>query len=289
MFVNGSFLPKEEASISPFDRGYLFGDGVYEVVPVVSSKLVDKKYMLERLAYSLQQLDIPDYFDDDGSALIEILRKLVKLNDLKEGGVYLSVTRGVSFNRTYSYGVMKPSLFAFTFTGNIVNSPDSEKGLKVVSTRDLRWKRRDAKTLQLLGQCLGKQAAVSEGADEGWMVEDDGTITEGTSSSAWIVKDGKVITRALANTKILPGIRRRTVLEIMEELSVPFEERDRGFTLQEALEADEAMTSSASSIFKSVISIDGQRIGDGKPGPVARILRERYFERFRRECEEELE
>lgn len=286
MYVNGEYVLKEEASVSPFDRGYLFGDGVYEVVPVVSSKLVDKQYMLDRLAYSLEQLGIPDYFGDDGSALIEVLRELVKLNDVKEGGVYLSMTRGVSFTRSFSYGDMKPSLFAFTFTGEIMNSPDFEKGLKVCSTRDLRWKRRDAKTLQLLGQCLSKQIAVSEGADEGWMIEDDGTITEGTSSSAWIVKDGTVITRALANTKILPGIRRRTMIEIMQEAGIPFEERD--FTLAEAQQADEAMTSSASSIFKSVVSIDGCKVGDGRPGPVAKVLREKYLERFRIECEGEV-
>ena len=286
VYVNGEFTLKEDAKVSPFDRGYLFGDGVYEVVPVVTGKLVDKQYMLDRLEYSLGELGIPNYFDDDGSALMEVLRELVRRNKVKEGGVYLSVTRGVSFTRSFSYGEMKPSLFAFTFDGIIVDSPDFEMGLHVVSTRDLRWKRRDAKTLQLLGQVLSKQTAVSDGADEGWMIDEtDGTVTEGTSSSAWIVKDGVVITRPLDNTGILPGIRRRTMLEVMMEAGIPFEERN--FTLDEALEADEAMTSSAGSIFKPVVSIDGHKIGEGVPGPVAKLLRELYLQRFRDECEED--
>lgn len=278
VYINGEFVPEEEAKVSVFDRGFIFGDGVYEVIPVFLGKLVDKQYFVERLDRSLAELSIawPCSADD----YVEVMRQLIERNGLQEGVVYSQVTRGVA-DRDFPFPKnATPSFMAFTSVMQLLNNPAAETGIKVVTTPDLRWKRRDIKSINLLGQVLAKQDAVSRGGKEGWMLE-DGYITEGVSSSAYIVKDGVIITRPLSNS-ILPGIRRRTLLELAERESIGIEERL--FTLKEALEADEAFISSATTMALGVVDIDGNKIGDGTPGPVTMKMRELYTNRVLEEA-----
>ena len=278
VYVNGSYLPAQDATISIFDRGFIFGDGVYEVIPVINGKLVDKQYFLERLERSLKELSIAWPCSKD--EYLEVMNELIKRNKLEEGIVYSQVTRGAADRDFVFPENTQPGFVAFTSVMNLLNSPAAETGIPVVTTPDLRWKRRDIKSVNLLGQVLAKQDAANRGAKEGWMVE-DGVVTEGVSSSAYIVKDGKIITRELSN-KILPGIRRRTLLEMCEKLGIDIEQR--AFTVEEALQADEAFISSATTITLGVVSIDGHKIGDGTPGPVTRQLRQAYKERLLQEA-----
>lgn len=276
--MNGEYLPEEDAKISIFDRGFVFGDGVYEVVPVIESRLVDKQYFLDRLNRSLGELSISWPCSED--EYIAVLNQLVERNSLVEGIVYSQVTRGAA-ERDFPFPAHAvPSLVAFTSAMDLLNNPAAETGIAVATTADLRWKRRDIKSINLLAQCLAKQDAVTNGATEGWMVE-DGFVTEGVSSSAYIVKEGVVITRPLSNL-ILPGIRRRTLLEIAAQAGVEVDERP--FTVEEALQADEAFISSATTITLAVVSIDGKSIGEGVPGPVTTRLRELYKARILEEA-----
>ena len=282
VFVNGDYLPKQEATISVFDRGFIFGDGVYEVVPVINGKMVDKIYFLERLARSLGELEIewPCSSDD----VIAMMNALITRNAIVEGMVYLQITRGIA-DRDFAFPAgITSSIVAFASVLNLINNPAAESGIPVITTPDLRWKRRDIKSVNLLGQVLAKQDAYARGGKEGWMIE-DGVITEGVSSSAYIVKDKTIITRPLSN-EILPGIRRRTLLELCAAESIKLEQRL--FTLDEALGADEAFISSATTIVLPVVSIDGQKISSGEPGPITQKLRALYVARLIDESEERL-
>ncbi len=274
VYVNGDYVQEEEAKISIFDRGFIFGDGVYEVVPVVNAKLVDRDYFLERLTGSLSELSIE--WPCSREEYIGVLQQLISRNDLQEGIIYSQVTRGIA-DRNFAFPENTPASFiAFSAVMNLLNNPAADSGIAVASSEDIRWKRRDIKSINLLAQCLAKQDAHAKGADEGWMVE-DGFVTEGVSSSAYIVKDGKIITRPLSNL-ILPGIRRRTLFEIAESEGIDIEERL--FTLDEALHANEAFISSATSITLPVVSIDKQKIADGKPGEITLRLRDLYKKRL---------
>jgi len=280
VYLNGEYLPGSEAKVSIFDRGFIFGDGVYEVVPVFNSKVVDKDYFYERLDRSLGELEIAWPCSQEKYG--EVMNELIARNNLEEGVVYSQVTRGVA-ERDFHFPENPVSSFmAFTTPMNLLNNPAAQTGIKVATTEDLRWKRRDIKSINLLGQCLAKQDAVSRGAKEGWMME-DGFITEGVSSSAYIVKNNTVITRSLSNS-ILPGIRRRTLLELAESAGIAIEQRL--FTLEEALDADEAFISSATTMALGVVEIDGQQIGSGVPGPVTMKMRELYTERVLAEAAE---
>ena len=272
VYLNGDYLPEGEAKVSIFDRGYLFGDGIYEVVPVIEGMILDKAPFIERFDSSLSKLDIAWPCTKD--ELCEMLDALAEKNNLSEGVIYMQVTRGVA-DRDFHYPANTPTtLMAFTQAKNLLANPAAEKGVKVVSVEDIRWKRRDVKSIALLAQCVAKQAAVEQGAAEGWMTE-DGYVTEGTSSSAYIVKDGVIITRPLS-TEILPGIRRKVLLKLAQHHQVRVEERK--FTIEEALNADEAFLTSASTFVLPIVELDGQQIGDGTPGPVARRMREIYLD-----------
>lgn len=278
VYVNGEYPKEEDAKVSIFDRGFLFGDGVYEVVPVINGQLVDEKYFLQRLDRSLGELSIA--WPCSKEEYIEVMQQLVLRNDLKEGMIYTQVTRGVA-DRDFPFPAdTTPSLIAFTTSKGLMENPEADAGIKIITTDDLRWKRRDIKSLNLLAQCLAKQEVVSKGADEGWMVE-DGYITEGVSSTAYIVKDNQVITRPLSNL-ILPGIRRRTLIELAGQHGIELEERL--FTIDEALQADEAFISSATTIALPVISIDDHKIGSGQPGTITKRLREYYKVRLLEEA-----
>ncbi len=229
VYVNGEFVPEAEAKVSVFDRGFLFADGVYEVTPIVNGKLVDYDAHIERLDRSLNELKMawPCTRDELHAMHLE----LVKRNKLREGIIYMQVTRGVA-DRMFNFPKdIKSSLVAFPQVMALVDNPNARTGVKIVTTPDIRWLRRDIKSVMLLAPVLGKQEAYEKGANEAWMVE-DGHVTEGTSSNAYIVKDGKVITRALSN-RILAGCTRRALKRLSAEHNIEIEERL--FTLEEAL------------------------------------------------------
>jgi len=272
VYVDGAYVDEADAKVSIFDRGYLFADGVYEVTSVLGGKLIDAEPHFDRLDRSLSELEIawPCTRDE----LVEVHRELVRLNGVDQGGVYMQITRGVA-DRDFTYPKDTPSvLTAFTQARNLIDHPKAATGVSVVSMPDIRWRRRDIKSIALLAQAMCKQAASEQGAYEGWMIE-DGHVTEGTSSSSYIVKGDTVITRPISNA-ILAGVTRRTVLRLMAETGIGLDERP--FTLAEAYDADEAFMTSASSFVLPIVEIDGRMIGGGQPGPVARRLREIYIE-----------
>jgi D-alanine transaminase len=272
VFLNGDFLPADEAKVSIFDRGYLFGDGIYEVVPVINGKVIDKEPFFERFDGSLSKIALRSPFCK--TEIIAILDTLIAKNDLAEGGIYMQVTRGVAPREFYFPENTPTTFMAFVFHKAIIESPLATTGVKVVSCEDIRWKRRDIKSISLLGQVLAKEEVHQKGAYEGWMVE-DGFVTEGTSSSAYIIKNGVIITRPLSNA-ILPGIRRKVLMNLTKEHGIKVEERL--FTLEEALGADEAFMSSATVFVLPIIEIDGKAIGDGKVGVLTQKLRTLYVE-----------
>ncbi|WP_458699342.1 D-amino-acid transaminase [Sulfurospirillum sp. 1307] len=271
VFLNGEYLKKDEAKVSIFDRGFLFGDGVYEVVPVVNSVVLDKEPFLERFERSLGEIDLAWPISKD--EFLVMINELIKRNNLKEGGVYMQVTRGVAPRQFYYPSDTPTTVMAFVFEKNVIDNPQAEDGVKVVTVEDIRWKRRDIKSIALLAQCVAKEQAHRAGAFEGWMVE-NGFVTEGTSSSAYIVKDGAIITRPLSNS-ILPGIRRKLLVELAQNHNIPLIERP--FTPEEAYEADEAFLSSATTFVLPIVELDGKKIGDGKPGPIYKKMREMYI------------
>lgn len=271
-YMNGQYLPESEAKVSIFDRGFLFADGVYEVTPVVNGKLVDYDAHAERLERSLKELRMawPCTKDELRAMHVELIRR----NKLAEGIIYMQVTRGVA-DRMFNFPKeASPTLVAFPQVMKLVDNPNARTGVKVVTTPDIRWLRRDIKTVMLLAPVLGKQEAVEKGAAEAWMVE-DGRVTEGTSSNAYIVKNNTIITRPLSN-RILAGCTRRALFRLAKEHDVKIEERL--FTPEEAYEADEAFLTSASQFVMPITEIDGKRIGGGQPGPVTRKLRELFLE-----------
>jgi D-alanine transaminase len=271
-YVNGQYLPEDQAKVSIFDRGFLFADGVYEVTPVVNGKLVDHDAHNERLDRSLRELQMA--WPCSKEELTTVHTELIARNSLKEGIIYMQVTRGVA-DRMFNFPKeIKSSLVAFPQVMNLVDNPNAKTGVKVVTTPDIRWLRRDIKSIMLLAPVLGKQDAYEKGAAEGWMVE-DGYITEGTSSNAYIVVGNKIITRPLSN-RILAGCTRRALFRMASEHGVEIEERL--FTPDEAYKADEAFLTSASQFVMPITEIDGHRIGGGQVGPVVRKMRELFLE-----------
>ncbi len=271
VYVNGDFVPQKDAKVSVFDRGFLFGDGVYEVIPVLNARLVETAHAVARLDRSLGEIGMawPCAKED----YLSILEEVRARNGIAEGYVYMQVTRGVA-ERDFAFPANTPTSFvAFATARPIIDNPLATTGVSVVSVPDLRWKRRDIKSINLLAQCLAKQEAVSRGAFEGWMHE-DGVVTEGASSSAFIVKENKIITRALSNA-ILPGIRRKVIMQLTKDHAIALEER--AFTLEESLAADEAFLSSATTIVMPIVRLDGKQIGNGQPGNVTRLLRKLYI------------
>lgn len=276
VYVNGAYLPEEEATISIFDRGFIFGDGIYEVSAVLGGKLVDCEAHLARLERSAGELGLALPWSK--AELIAIHDELIARNDLNEGSIYLQVSRGAA-DRDFAFPKdVKPTLVLFTQARQFADTPLAKTGIKVVSTPDLRWARRDIKSVNLLAPVLAKQFAAENGAQEAWMIE-DGVVTEGASSTAWIVKGKTLISRPLSH-KVLPGITRTAVLAFLAESGFSFEERE--FTLEEALDAEEAFITSATSLVMPVTTIDGHSIHNGAPGPATIRLREIYLDYARK-------
>ena len=277
--VNGRYLPEDQATVSIFDRGFLMADGVYEVVSVLDGRLLDFEGHMKRLARSLDELGMSHPMTDE--EWLEAHRRLIAENDITDGLVYLQVTRGNPGDRDFAYPPKDtpPTVVMFTQSKpGLAENPQADTGLRVCSLPDLRWARRDIKTVQLLYPSMAKMEAKARGCDDAWMVE-DGHVTEGTSNNAYIVKDGTIVTRALSDD-ILHGITRAAVLRLAAEAQLAVEERN--FTVEEAKAADEAFVTSASAFVMPVVAIDEAAVGSGAPGPVARRLREIYLDEMRR-------
>ena len=273
IYLNGDYVAENEARISIFDRGFLFGDGIYEVTAVIDGKLVDNDLHLSRLERSLKELSIPLPLSTE--EIVDVQRELIARNSLDEGVVYLQVTRGVA-DRDFGFADdMKPSFVAFTQAKNLVNANSVRNGVAVDIAPDTRWARRDIKTVMLLAQVLAKKAAKAKGFHETWLVEDS-FVTEGASSTAFILTRGDVIVTRPNSHSVLPGCTRRAVMKIAEEQKLRIEERL--FTVEEAQQAKEAFLTSASSLITPVIRIGDHVIGDGTPGPITRRLQTIYLE-----------
>ncbi len=279
VFVNGTYLPEDQATVSIFDRGFLMADGVYEVTSVLDGKLIDFAGHIIRLHRSLDELDMAPPCSDD--ELLDMHRELIRLNGIDQGMIYLQVTRGNPGDRSFMFpdAAVKPTIVAFTQDiPNLADAPAAKTGFKVISVPDIRWGRRDIKTVQLLYPSMAKMMAKKAGVDDSWMVQ-DGVVTEGTSNNAYIVKGNRIITRQLTND-ILHGITRAAVLRFAAEAQ--FEVEERPFTIDEAQTADEAFSTAASIFVMPVVEIDGAAVGNGKPGPVATRLRELYLDEMRK-------
>ena len=273
-YVNGRYLPMRAAKVHVEDRGYQFGDGVYEVCEVRGGRLIDERRHLDRLKRSLAELRIR--LPMSPAALGIVLREVIAKNRIGYGIVYLQVTRGVA-RRDHAFPApeLRPSVVV---TARALNSARNEAlaatGIAVVSVPDNRWGRVDIKTIGLLPNVLARQAAIERGARDAWFVDKDGAVTEGASSNAWIVTQAGTIVTRPADDAILRGITRTVVLEAIKALGLALEER--AFTLEEAYAAREAFVTAASQIVLPVVRIDGHPIGDGKPGPVATALRREF-------------
>lgn len=276
-YVNGRYLDMRDASVNIEDRGYQFSDGVYEVCEVRGGKLVDMPRHLARLQRSLGELRIKEPMPL--AALSVVMHEVVRRNRVNYGIVYLQVTRGVA-RRDHGFPAasVKPAVVVTARSLDPAKGQaNAAHGIKVITLPENRWPRVDIKSTALLPNVLAKQAAREAGAYEAWYVDRDGYVTEGSSSNAWIVtKEGRVVTRS-AEAGILPGVTRAVLMDAFEALQVRFEERP--FTPAEAAGAAEAFVTASSQIVMPVVAIDGQPIGDGKPGALAKRLREQ-FHRF---------
>ena len=273
-YVNGAFVPLSEAKVSILDRGFLFADGIYEVAAVLDGKLIDNASHLARLERSVGEIALA--LPETTARIEEIQKELVKRNDLINGMVYLEVTRGADKSRDFAFpNGVKPTLIMFTSVKNIVDAASAKTGIDVITVPDIRWVRRDIKSVALLAQVLAKQAAAEAGAAEAWMIE-DGKVTEGASSSAFILTQDNVIVTRQNGSEILPGCTRKAVVKLAGEHQLRVEER--AFSIDEALAAKEAFITSATVFVQAVVRIDGKKVADGKPGPMTNRLREIYVD-----------
>jgi D-alanine transaminase len=275
-YVNGRYLPLADAKVSIEDRGYQFGDGVYEVCEVRGGRLIDARRHLARLKRSLDELRISMPMSE--AALRLVLHEVVTRNLVGYGVVYLQITRGVA-RRDHAFpspGVSPSLVVTARPLSKTRNATLAATGIAVISVPDIRWSRVDIKTIGLLPNVLAKQAAVEQGARDAWFVDHDGNVTEGASANAWIVTAaGTVVTRP-ADHAILRGVTRTVLFEVIKAGRLAIEERP--FGLAEAYAAREAFATSATQIVVPVVRIDGRTIGDGKPGPVATALRQAFHQ-----------
>lgn len=271
-WLNGSFVHEADAHVSIFDRGLLFGDGVYEVAAVLNGKLLDADLHIDRLAVSLAAVEIANMMSVE--SWLGVMQSLVDRNEIREGLVYLQVTRGVA-ERDFPFPAhVAATMFAYARPKPLTNDPHAS-GVRVLAVSDIRWARRDIKSTALLAQVLAKQAARAAGAFEALMHE-DGVITEGGSSTFWIVTNGVIVTRPLS-TAVLAGITRDVTLALVRSIRLPVHERV--FTVAEACAADECFLTSATSFVLPVTCVNETPIHGGAPGPISTRLRAAYFDR----------
>ncbi|MDO6460197.1 D-amino-acid transaminase [Granulosicoccaceae sp. 1_MG-2023] len=272
VYVNGDYVPETQARVSVFDRGFLFADAIYEVCTVLDGKLIDAAGHLARLDRSLGELRMQRPCDDE--QILQILRTLRDKNQLQEGLIYLQISRTAA-DRGFAWQPdSATTVVAFTQAMDLLNAPQARDGIRVITLPDLRWHRRDIKTTNLLYACMAKVAARDAGADDAWLVE-NGAITEGTSNNAYIVTpDNTIVTHKLGHD-ILAGCTRAALLALAREEGLQIEERS--FSEAEIATAREAFITSASSFCWPVVAVNDQPVADGKPGPLARRLRELYI------------
>ena len=280
VFIDGAYVERKDARVSVFDRGFLFADGIYEVCAVLDGKLVDNSAHLARLDRSLAAIELACPMSH--AEIVAMQRELVARNALREGLIYMQVTRGVA-DRDFAFPEgATPTFVAFAQHKRIIGAPAAETGVAAISVPDLRWARRDIKSIALLAQVLAKQQARKAGAAEAFMVE-GGYVTEGASSSAFIVtKSQEIVTRPLSSA-LLPGCTRQAILALAQERRMTIVER--AFTIEEACAAAECFFTSATAFVMPVVSLDGRTIGQGRPGPATRRLRELYIAAAREEAE----
>jgi D-alanine transaminase len=274
-YVNGRYVPMRDAKVHIEDRGFQFADGVYEVCEVRGGRLIDERRHIERLQRSLKEIRIR--MPMSVAALGVVLREMIARNRIGYGIVYLQVNRGVA-RRDHAFPSVPvtPSVIATARSLNLArNEASAGKGIAIISVPDNRWGRVDIKTVGLLPNVLARQAAIDQGAREAWFVDEDGLITEGASTNAWIVTPSGALVTRQADQAILRGITRTVVLDAIKAQGLTVEER--AFSLDEARGAREAFVTSASQIVLPVVRIDGHAIGDGKPGPVAMALRREFY------------
>ena len=269
-YVNGAYRPLSDAAVHIEDRGYQFGDGVYEVVLVRGGKLYDFEGHMQRLGRSLSEIEIAPPVSD--AVLKMIIKRLIRLNGLRNGILYLQITRGVA-RRDHKFP--KDVNASLVLTTKHLQVATETNGKSAITVPDQRWSRRDIKTIQLLPNCLAKQAASEQGAFEAIMVMPDGTITEGSSSNLWMVSDKNTVITRPANADILNGITRLALARIGADRQIKIEER--AFTVDEALSAKELFVSSATSAAMPIIELDGHKIGNGQPGDITMALRAAYL------------
>jgi D-alanine transaminase len=272
VYINGDFKKEDEAKVSVFDRGLLFSDSLYEVTTVINGKLIDFNNHMKRLDRSMTELKFKKLLNH-----LDILifhRKLIELNNLKEGMIYLQVTRGVA-DRSFDMpkDKIEPTVLAFTQEKKIIDSESAKNGIKVMTLDDLRWKRCDIKTTQLLYASMAKTIATEKGFDDAWMLR-EGYITEGSSSNAWIIK-GKIIMTKQSDNLILSGITRDAIFKCAKDLG--YEVVTKNISLPDAQSASEAFITSATACVMPVVKINASQIGDGKPGKFVTALREEYI------------
>lgn len=272
VYLNGDFRPAEDAKVSIFDRGLLFADAVYEVAGVIDGKLLDFDSHMSRLERSLQEMRIDPPMSPD--EILVVMREMVSRNAVEEGLVYLQITRGSEGDREFvPTRKTTPTVFMFTQHKSAGETAEAETGIVLHSAPDIRWARRDIKTVGLMGSVFAKWAAKEAGAGE-VLMHQDGYVTECGATSFYIVKNETVITRPLSNA-ILPGCTRKALLTLMQEKKADLEERL--FTLEEVYAADEAFISGASTYICPVTRVDGREIGNGKRGKVTKALQETYL------------
>ena len=273
-YVNGQYVPHQDAAVHIEDRGYQFADGVYEVFAVHQGSLIGEQGHMDRLDHSLSELRID--WSMSRRALSVIVREIARRNRVRDGLVYLQITRGVA-RRDHPFPA--DTMSALVLTARRMPSLDKEqlrKGVDVITIPDIRWARHDIKSVSLLPNILGKQQAREAGAYEAWMVGADGMVTEGTSSNAWIVsKDGELLTHNTSHG-ILNGITRLSVLEAAAEAGIKFSERP--FSVDEAMQAKEAFVTSSTSHVKAVTVIDGQPVGNGHVGELTSRMLDLYVD-----------
>jgi D-alanine transaminase len=276
VYLNGEYMPDHEAKISIFDRSVNFGDAIYDVAGVLDGKLIDFEHHMQRYFNSLANLSIESPLTQD--QILQAFRRLVELNKLDEGLVYMQVTRGVAERDFVWPEGLVPTVFMFTQAKLAAENEAAQTGIKLASTPDIRWARRDIKSVNLLGQVLAKKSAYDAGAQEALMIDAEGYVTECGSTSFFIVRDDEILTRPL-NSDILPGVTRRAIVALCAAKELHLSETR--FTLDEAMRADEAFISAASSYILPVVNIDDSDIGDGKPGKLTLKLRQIYLDYVR--------
>ena len=272
-YVNGSYVPHADAKISVDDRGFQFADGVYEVIAIYNRNLIDYHAHLLRLKRSLKELCIEEPISDE--ALLFVMTRLIRINHILHGKLYLQVTRGIA-PRDHQFPLNAKS--SLIITVNAVKWPtcrQAKEGVSVVTGSDLRWKRCDIKSVSLLPNVLAKQSAIEVGVDEIWLVNGEGIITEGSASNAWIIdKNGVLVTHPLGH-QILSGVTRDTVLKLAQSIKIDIEQRP--FTVKDAQQSKEAFYTSSTTLIKPVVSINKNKIGSGSPGRRTCQLIDEYY------------